>query len=87
MSRIATAIVLVVSFLDSQLTYCSMQAVTKPRKKKLLRGSHEQVSDIEYIIPRVRFFCQLLSRGCFYFEIWNLKETAYLHVGVRRFAR
>lgn len=51
-SRIATAIVLVVSFLDSQLTFCSMQAVTKPRKKKLLRGSHEQVSDIEYIIPR-----------------------------------
>ncbi|XP_018569844.1 uncharacterized protein LOC108909882 [Anoplophora glabripennis] len=50
-SRIATAIVLVVSFLDSQLTFCSMQAVTKPRKKKL-RGSHEQVSDIEYIIPR-----------------------------------
>ncbi|KAJ8922378.1 hypothetical protein NQ315_004321 [Exocentrus adspersus] len=51
-SRIATAIVLVVSFLDSQLTFCSMQAVRKPRNKKLLRGSHEQVSDIEYIIPR-----------------------------------
>ncbi|KAJ8978526.1 hypothetical protein NQ317_000898 [Molorchus minor] len=51
-SRIATAIVLVVSFLDSQLSFCSMQTVSKPRDKKLLRGSHEQVSDIEYIIPR-----------------------------------
>ncbi|KAJ8949722.1 hypothetical protein NQ314_008120 [Rhamnusium bicolor] len=29
-----------------------MQAVPKRRNKKLLRGSHEQVSDIEYIIPR-----------------------------------
>lgn len=71
-SRIATALVLVVSFLDSQLTFCSMQAVTKPRKKKLLRGSHEQVSDIEYIIPRVRHFffinyCYLDIR----FEICN----------------
>ncbi|KAJ8937765.1 hypothetical protein NQ318_006628, partial [Aromia moschata] len=51
-SRIAAAVVLVVAFLDSQLSFCSMQAVPKPRDKKLLRGSHEQVSDIEYIIPR-----------------------------------
>ncbi|KAG5866848.1 hypothetical protein JTB14_026130 [Gonioctena quinquepunctata] len=50
-SRIATAVVLLVSFLDSQFSFCSMQAAPKRRNKKL-RGSHEQVSDIEYIIPR-----------------------------------
>ncbi|XP_074038514.1 uncharacterized protein [Leptinotarsa decemlineata] len=50
-TRIATAVVLLVSFVDSQFTFCSMQAVPKKRNKKL-RGSHEQVSDIEYIIPR-----------------------------------
>lgn len=51
-TRVAAAVVLVVSFLDCQLAFCSMQFVSKPRSKKL-RGSHEQLSDIEYIIPRV----------------------------------
>lgn len=50
-TRVAAAVVLVVSFLDCQLAFCSMQFVSKPRSKKL-RGSHEQLSDIEYIIPR-----------------------------------
>ncbi|CAG9864594.1 unnamed protein product [Phyllotreta striolata] len=50
-TRVAAAVVLAVSFLDCQLAFCSMQFVPKPRSKKL-RGSHEQLSDIEYIIPR-----------------------------------
>ncbi|XP_049818563.1 uncharacterized protein LOC109599018 isoform X2 [Aethina tumida] len=48
--RIAEASALLVSLLDSQLSFCSMH-VSPPRDVKL-RGSHEQVSDIEYIIPR-----------------------------------
>lgn len=51
-TRIAAAAVIGVAFVDSQLTFCSMQT-TRPSTKKKLRGSHEQVSDIEYIIPRV----------------------------------
>ncbi|XP_072383107.1 uncharacterized protein [Diabrotica undecimpunctata] len=50
-SRVAAAVVLVVSFVDCQFAFCSMQFVSKPRNKKF-RGSHEQLSDIEYIIPR-----------------------------------
>lgn len=50
-TRVAGGVVIVVSFLDSQLTFCSMHTTASNSKKKL-RGSHEQVSDIEYIIPR-----------------------------------
>ncbi|XP_056635882.1 uncharacterized protein LOC130444651 [Diorhabda sublineata] len=50
-SRVAAAVVFVVSFIDCQFAFCSMQFVSKPRNKKF-RGSHEQLSDIEYIIPR-----------------------------------
>lgn len=53
-TRIAAAVVIVASFLDSQFAFCSMQiAPTNIDKKKIHRRSHEQVSDIEYIIPRV----------------------------------
>ncbi|XP_063910876.1 uncharacterized protein LOC135128017 isoform X2 [Zophobas morio] len=51
-TRIATAAVIVVSFLDSQFAFCSMQIAPPKKDKKKLHGSHEQVSDIEYIIPR-----------------------------------
>ncbi|VEN34400.1 unnamed protein product [Callosobruchus maculatus] len=51
-TRIASAVVLVVAFLDSQFSFCSMQSAPKPQGPKKVRGSHEQVSDIEYIIPR-----------------------------------
>jgi hypothetical protein len=51
-TRIATAAVIVVSFLDSQFAFCSMQVAPTKNDKKKLHGSHEQVSDIEYIIPR-----------------------------------
>ncbi|RZC34347.1 suppressor protein SRP40-like, partial [Asbolus verrucosus] len=51
-TRIATAAVIVVSFLDSQFAFCSMQITPAKIDKKKLHGSHEQVSDIEYIIPR-----------------------------------
>ncbi|XP_069694180.1 uncharacterized protein [Periplaneta americana] len=45
-TSISTAVAIVTSFLDSQFTFCSMQRRTP--KKSL----HEQVSDIEYILPR-----------------------------------
>lgn len=54
-TRVAAAIVILVSFLDTQLTFCSMQTATSTSQQqpdKKLRRSHEQVSDIEYIIPR-----------------------------------
>ncbi|XP_017773424.1 PREDICTED: uncharacterized protein LOC108560408 isoform X2 [Nicrophorus vespilloides] len=51
-TRISAVAVILVSFLDSQLAFCSMQTAAAGAKKNLLRGSHEQVSDIEYIIPR-----------------------------------
>lgn len=51
-TRVSSAIVIIASFLDSQLAFCSMQSIPKQEKRKI-RGSHEQVSDIEYIIPRV----------------------------------
>ena len=46
-----TILVILVAFLDSQLTYCSIQYQKNPN----LRHPHinETVSDIEYIIPRV----------------------------------
>ncbi|GJQ87971.1 hypothetical protein Trydic_g12900 [Trypoxylus dichotomus] len=50
-TRASSALVIIVSFLDSQLAFCSMQTIPKQENKKI-RGSHEQVSDIEYIIPR-----------------------------------
>lgn len=50
--RIAVATVLAVSFLDSQFAYCSVQILPKKKPKKKAHGSHDQVSDIEYIIPR-----------------------------------
>ncbi|EFA12608.2 hypothetical protein TcasGA2_TC006849 [Tribolium castaneum] len=51
-TRIATAAVILVSLLDSQFAFCSMQIAPNKKDKKKLHGSHEQVSDIEYIIPR-----------------------------------
>jgi hypothetical protein len=48
-TSISTAVAIVTSFVDSQFTFCSMQK-SRPPKKSL----HEQVSDIEYILPRVR---------------------------------
>jgi recombination DNA repair RAD52 pathway protein len=48
-TSISTAVAIVTSFLDSQFTFCSMQR-SRPPKKSL----HEPVSDIEYILPRVR---------------------------------
>ncbi|KAI4470682.1 hypothetical protein MML48_1g15078 [Holotrichia oblita] len=50
-TRASSALVIIISFLDSQLSFCSMQTIPKQEKSKI-RGSHEQVSDIEYIIPR-----------------------------------
>lgn len=50
--RIAVTTVIVASFLDSQFAYCSAQSLPKIRTKKRVHGSHDQVSDIEYIIPR-----------------------------------
>lgn len=55
---------IIVSFLDSQLAFCSMQTIPKQEKKKA-RGSHEQVSDIEYIIPRVGNLCVILPNRFF----------------------
>lgn len=54
-SGIAAATVLLISFLDSQLTFCSIDSVKSSERHKSSKvpGSHEQVSDIEYIIPRV----------------------------------
>ncbi|PSN46035.1 hypothetical protein C0J52_07685 [Blattella germanica] len=46
-TSISTAVTIVTSFLDSQLTFCSMQRTRTPKKTL-----HEQVSDIEYILPR-----------------------------------
>ncbi|XP_023725088.1 uncharacterized protein LOC111874098 isoform X2 [Cryptotermes secundus] len=46
-TSISTAVAIVTSFLDSQFTFCSMQR-SRPPKKSL----NEQVSDIEYILPR-----------------------------------
>lgn len=69
-ARGTAALILLISFLDSQLAFCSMQsaAVARAGKKQPknlyyhhhrggpgplgANGSHEQVSDIEYIIPR-----------------------------------
>lgn len=45
-TSVSTVVAIVTSFLDSQFTYCSLQRTKKPR------NVHEQVSDIEYIIPR-----------------------------------
>ncbi|XP_060520520.1 uncharacterized protein LOC132698472 [Cylas formicarius] len=49
--RIAEGTVVVVSFFDSQFAFCSAQILPVAGSKKG-RGSHDQVSDIEYIIPR-----------------------------------
>ncbi|GLV42739.1 hypothetical protein CBL_03479 [Carabus blaptoides fortunei] len=51
---IAAAIILIASFLDSQFTFCSIGSTRSALRAKArkARGSHEQVSDIEYIIPR-----------------------------------
>lgn len=46
-TSISTAVTIVTSFLDSQFTFCSMQRTRTPKK-----SLHEQVSDIEYILPR-----------------------------------
>ncbi|XP_063240297.1 uncharacterized protein LOC134541079 isoform X2 [Bacillus rossius redtenbacheri] len=45
-TSVSTAVAIVISFLDIQLTYCSMQ------RTRETKNVHEQVSDIEYIIPR-----------------------------------
>ncbi|XP_067001143.1 serine-rich adhesin for platelets isoform X2 [Anabrus simplex] len=45
-TSVSTTVAIITSFLDSQFTYCSMQRTQKPK------NVHEQVSDIEYIIPR-----------------------------------
>ncbi|KAB0796998.1 hypothetical protein PPYR_11059 [Photinus pyralis] len=50
-TRIAGAMVIIVSFIDSQLAFCTMETAKKQTASKL-RRSHEQVTDIEYIIPR-----------------------------------
>ncbi|XP_021921514.1 uncharacterized protein LOC110830660 [Zootermopsis nevadensis] len=46
-TSISTAVAIVTSFLDSQFTFCSIQRSRPPK-----RSIHEQVSDIEYILPR-----------------------------------
>lgn len=51
---------LLVSFVDCQLCFCSMQTTPQPDKK--LQRSHEQVSDIEYIIPRVSIYSLLCNK-------------------------
>lgn len=48
-TSISTTVAIVTSFLDSQFTFCSMQRSPRPNK-----SIHEQISDIEYILPRVR---------------------------------
>ncbi|KAF5282873.1 hypothetical protein FQR65_LT14197, partial [Abscondita terminalis] len=50
-TRLAGGVVIISSFIDSQLAFCSMEAAKK-RSNTKLRRSHEQVTDIEYIIPR-----------------------------------
>nr|CAD7454033.1 unnamed protein product [Timema tahoe] len=45
-TSVSTAIAILSSFLDSQFTFCSMT------RTKEAKNVHEQVSDIEYIIPR-----------------------------------
>ncbi|KAF5294115.1 hypothetical protein FQA39_LY13486 [Lamprigera yunnana] len=50
-TRIAGGVVILSSFIDTQLLFCSMETARKQNNKKL-RRSHEQVTDIEYIIPR-----------------------------------
>ncbi|XP_046996105.1 uncharacterized protein LOC124610325 isoform X1 [Schistocerca americana] len=45
-TSISSALAVITSFFDTQFTYCSMQRRQKPK------NVHEQVSDIEYIIPR-----------------------------------
>lgn len=50
-TRVAGAIVIIISFIDSQLAFCTMEMAKKQSTSKL-RRSHEQVTDIEYIIPR-----------------------------------
>ncbi|XP_076264074.1 uncharacterized protein LOC143198622 isoform X1 [Rhynchophorus ferrugineus] len=58
--RTAIATVLLVAFLDSQFAFCSAQTLPKKKldklnnKKRKAHGSHDQVSDIEYIIPRTK---------------------------------
>nr|XP_022907854.1 nucleolar and coiled-body phosphoprotein 1-like isoform X1 [Onthophagus taurus]XP_022907855.1 nucleolar and coiled-body phosphoprotein 1-like isoform X1 [Onthophagus taurus] len=54
-TRASSALLIFTTFLDAQLSFCSIQTAPKPQSvkmKKPPRGSHEQVSDIEYIIPR-----------------------------------
>ncbi|XP_044733053.1 uncharacterized protein LOC123295694 isoform X2 [Chrysoperla carnea] len=53
-TRICAAVVIITAFVDSQFTYCSIQSQNRSQtaKAKKNKGSHEQVSDIEYIIPR-----------------------------------
>lgn len=51
-TRLATAVAILLSFVDCQLSFCSIHSVPEKGKKKA-KGSNEQVSDIEYIIPRV----------------------------------
>lgn len=60
---IAAAIILIASFLDSQFTFCSIGSTRSALRAKArkARGSHEQVSDIEYIIPRVSCIIITLS--------------------------
>ncbi|XP_018335952.1 uncharacterized protein LOC108744590 [Agrilus planipennis] len=50
-TRIAAGVVIGISFLDSQLAFCSIQVAPKQNTSKA-RRSQEQLSDIEYIIPR-----------------------------------
>ncbi|KAL1518202.1 hypothetical protein ABEB36_001863 [Hypothenemus hampei] len=50
--RIAVATVIVVAFLDCQFAFCSIQTFSECDKTNEARTTHEQVSDIEYIIPR-----------------------------------
>ncbi|KAF7271135.1 hypothetical protein GWI33_015961 [Rhynchophorus ferrugineus] len=58
--RTAIATVLLVAFLDSQFAFCSAQTLPNKKldklnnKKRKAHGSHDQVSDIEYIIPRTK---------------------------------
>lgn len=53
---VAAAIILLAAFLDAQFSFCSIDSTQKSRhsKSSKSRGSHEQVSDIEYIIPRAK---------------------------------
>ncbi|KAL0280348.1 UNVERIFIED_CONTAM: hypothetical protein PYX00_001666 [Menopon gallinae] len=48
-TSVTTAVMIVISFIDSQLTFCSMEYLKKP---KYSRYTYNHETDIEYVIPR-----------------------------------